>query len=292
MNGAGTAGGRNSAMADGAWHSFAAARGNFAGNRGIASTSRGLSNFGSSRIGGSAFASSTLGRNGLFRGDGLGVGGFGFNRGFGFGRGFGGCWGCGLGFGWGLGWGWPFWDWGFGWGWPGYWGLGWDYPGYYPYWDGYYDGPYSDNSWIWDDNNASNYSDYTGYTNNDQSSLDSGPSNQAPDFNQYDFSQPSNSGASQRVSPETTVTAASDPEYLPTVVYMKDGTKYEITSYWSSGNTLHYVNGQGGVSTVDVNQIDLQRTIDENAKHGVRFWVRPQPAAAAPAPAAQAAPTI
>ncbi|MFZ3365339.1 MAG: hypothetical protein WA153_18000, partial [Candidatus Acidiferrales bacterium] len=121
--------------------------------------------------------------------------------------------------------------------------------------------------------------------------LDSGTSDQPPDFNNYDFSGSSNSGASQQVSPEPTVTTANDPEYLPTVLYMKDGTTYQITSYWSSGNTLHYVNGQGGVSTVDVNQIDLQRTIDENAKNGVRFWVRPQPAAT-PAPAAQAAPAI
>jgi hypothetical protein len=181
--------------------------------------------------------------------------GFGPRFGFGFGLGFGWGWGCG-------GWGWPYW--GFGWGCPGYWGLGWDYPGWgYPYGDGY--GPYgSDDSWIWDNNNAGNYSDYTGDTSNDyDSSLNSGA--------------PSDAGQGAQGSAQPNAATATDPESTPTVVYLKDGTTFQVTSYWSSGNTLHYVTTEGRESSVDVDQIDLQRTDDENAKRGIRFPLTPKP---------------
>lgn len=265
-----------------------------------------MSSFGTSRIGGSAFANSGFGRGTLFEGNRFGNRGLsgygGLGRGWRGGYGWGGCWGCGLGFGWdwGFGWGWPYWGFDFGWGSP-YWELGWDYPWDYTYYWGDYGGP-TDTGWVWDNNDAANYSDYTGYTGNDQSSLNPGDSTQSPDFNNYNFSEPSNAGASQQISAEPNPTTAIDPESTPTVLYLKDGTTYQVTSYWSSGNTLHYVNSQGAVSSIDVNQIDLQRTVDENAKHGVRFWVKPQqsppkssaPAASAPAgsrptPAIQAA---
>ncbi len=180
-------------------------------------------------------------------------------RGRGFG-GLGGCWGCGLGF----GWGWPYWGFDFGWGWPGYWGLGWGYPGWvYPYGDGY--GPYgSDDSWVWDNSDAGNYSDYTGNTANDyDSSLNSGA--------------PSDTGQGAQDSAQPNPATATDPESTPTLLYLKDGTTYQVSSYWSSGNTLHYVTTQGRESSVDVDQIDLQRTVDENAKRGIRFPLKPKP---------------
>jgi hypothetical protein len=34
----------------------------------------------------------------------------------------------------------------------------------------------------------------------------------------------------------------------------------------------------GGESSVDMDQVDMQRTIDENAKRGVRFTLKPKPA--------------
>lgn len=240
------------------------------------------------------------------RGFGRPFGGFGrsFGRGFGYGyrgRGFGGCWGCGLGFGlgfgwgwgwpyWGFNWGWPYWDWGFGWGGPGYWGLGWGYPGWgYSYWDNNW-GPYAypyfgnyngyDDAWVWDNNNAGNFSDYTGGTATNNYSDDAVYSN-----------APSDNAAAAQSPSESNLTAAVDPESIPTVVYLKDGTSFQITSYWSSGNTLHYVNAQGGESTIDASQIDLQRTVSENAKNGIRFPIKPQPSTATPsAPAVPSTP--
>lgn len=260
---------RNSAMADGRWHSFGAGS-SFAG--------RGVGNFAGSRFGGERFAGNRFG----FRGRGFGFDRFGFHRfGFGFGRPFFG-FGLGLG-GWGCGWGWPYWDWG--WGCPGYWGLGWGYPGWGPY--GYGNGPDGyDDAWVWDNSDTGNYSDYTGDANvnmNPNYSDDSVYSNAPND--------------DEQAEPDTTQTQPGssnpvDPESIPTVVYLKDGTTLQMTAYWSSGNTLHYVNGQGGVSRLDVSQIDLQRTVDENAKHGVRFPIQPQRSTTVPsAPAMTASPS-
>lgn len=267
----------NGAIADGRWHSF---------GRGGGFGGRGAGNFALSHTGGNRFAGNGLG----FRGRGFGFDRFGFDRfgfnrfgfnrfGFGFGRpffGFGLGWGWGAG--WGCGWGWPYWDWG--WGCPGYWGLGWDYPAGEPYWDG--DGPYGyDDAWEWDNNNTGNYSDYTGDGNADYSD------------DSVDSSAPNDD---QQASQDTTQTQPSsthsvDPESIPTVVYLKDGTTLQMTAYWSSGNMLHYENGEGGVSTLDVNQIDFERTVDENAKHGVRFPIQPHPSTTRPsAPAMTSSP--
>jgi hypothetical protein len=122
--------GARSAVNDGAWHSFGAARGGaVAGRNGFAGMSNGLRSTSPLRSGG--FGGTV--RPGLGN---RGYGGFGGFGGLGYrGRG---CWNCGFGWGsgWGFGWGGGF-GLGFGWGWPywdaGLWGYPYAYP--YPYWD-------------------------------------------------------------------------------------------------------------------------------------------------------------
>lgn len=77
------------------------------------------------------------------------------------------------------------------------------------------------------------------------------------------------------------VSAAPD-----TLIYLKDGTSYAITDYWLVGDKLHYVTNYGGENSIDPQQLDFQRTVDENASRGVNFTLRPAPSpppAAAPA---------
>lgn len=282
-------GGVRNSNADGRWHSFGVGRSGFAGSR----FGRGI---GANGFAGRGFGRGVFGGRGVVgRGFGSRFGGVGrgYDRfGHGFGHGFGGCWDCGFGGGWGWGlglgwpywgfdWSWPYWDWGFGWGGPGYWGFGWGYPGWnYPYWNGYLGlAPYPytfndyDDAWEWDNSNAGDYGDYTGDTTSgysDNYSADSVYSNAADD----------GAGVSQAETEanSSNSTGVIDPESIPTVVYLKDGTSFQITSYWSSGNTLHYVDSQGGVSTIDASQIDLQRTASENAKRGIRFPIKSEPA--------------
>ncbi len=69
--------------------------------------------------------------------------------------------------------------------------------------------------------------------------------------------------------------AVSRPTIL---VYLKDGTTLAADDYWAVDGEFHYRVKYGGESSVDMDQVDMQRTIDENAKRGVRFTLKPKPA--------------
>jgi len=209
----------------------------------------------------------------------------GFNNGFhnGFHNGFG-CWGCGFGHGWGWGWGWGF---GWGWGWGGFWGpwgWGWGGPywpgyslGYYPYWPGYYDDPgYSIN-----------------YGNNpDYSSSNNGPVDNSGNYNAGPVA-PDNSGSaavpegSPNVNPDTGNVASSRPTVL---LYLKDGTTYAASDYWLQDGQLHYTVNYGGESTLNMDDLDLQRTVNENARRGVNFSLHPSPSSVNPQPSSNGSP--
>jgi hypothetical protein len=103
----------------------------------------------------------------------------------------------------------------------------------------------------------------------------------------YDNSAPADdSGGSYAPAPEQGTDQSSQaaaPAPPPaTLIYLKDGTSYEAMSYWLDAGKLHYITNYGGETTVDMGQLDLQRTVDENARIGVDFTLRPT----APTPAA------
>jgi hypothetical protein len=76
-----------------------------------------------------------------------------------------------------------------------------------------------------------------------------------------------------------------------TLIYLQDGSSYEMTDYWFANNKLHYVTNYGGENSVDLKQIDLQRTVDANAARGIDFTLHPAPPAAlTPPPSADSAP--
>jgi len=75
--------------------------------------------------------------------------------------------------------------------------------------------------------------------------------------------------------------AGSTPTIL---LYLKDGTVLAASDYWLANDQLHYRVNYGGENTVGLSQVDLQRTVDENAKRGVRFSLKPNPDATPAAP--------
>jgi len=76
---------------------------------------------------------------------------------------------------------------------------------------------------------------------------------------------------------------ANVAESTPSVLlYLKDGTTLVAWDYWVAGGKLHYTVRYGGESELDINDIDLQRTVDENAKRGVPFKLKPQPMISTP----------
>ncbi len=182
---------------------------------------------------------------------------------FGPGFGFGGCFGpfffgCGGGFfgggfGFGLGYGYGYCD-------P-FWGC----PG--GYYGGYYNGGYYGNQIY------------------NQSTDESSVSNE---FNPSRYWGPS-------APPEETGgggggASSSDSEV---VLFLKDGTVYAITDYWIADNRLHYVTNYGGENSIPLDQLDIQRTVDVNAKRGINITLRPTPQSqqAAPEPDTQPAPS-
>jgi hypothetical protein len=240
----------------------------FAGNRSFASNSVG---FRGGNFGGGFHGSNSIG---VFHG-----GGFGFHNGFGFRGGFG-CWGCG--FGRGFGWGWGGWGWGFGWGWGGFWGPAWGWGpyyglGYYPWgWPGYYDDP----------GYSINYGDNGNYSSSDNGPVDNNSGNYnagpvAPD-NPADVAPPSPND-----NPVTGDVSASRPTVL---LYLKDGTTYAASDYWLQDGMLHYTVNYGGESTLNMDDLDLQRTVNENARRGINFSLHPNPTSATPQPSSNGYP--
>jgi hypothetical protein len=220
---------------------------------------------------------------GVFHGGGSawhgGWGGGWHGGGWGWHGGWGGCWGCGFGWGWGWGFGW-------GWGWGGFWGPGWGWGGYwpgyslgyYPYWPGYYGDP----------GYSISYGDNGNYSSSDNGPVDngSGSYNAAP-------VAPDNSGviAEPQGSPNDNPNTGNVSSSRPTVLlYLKDGTTYAASDYWLQDGQLHYIVNYGGESTLDMDDLDLQRTVNENARRGVNFSLHPNPSTVNPQPSSDGYP--
>jgi hypothetical protein len=78
--------------------------------------------------------------------------------------------------------------------------------------------------------------------------------------------------ANENTNPVTGNVAATTPTVL---IYLNDGTTYAATDYWLADGKLHYYVNYGGENSVDMSQVDLQRTVNENSKRGVRFSLKP-----------------
>jgi hypothetical protein len=182
-------------------------------------------------------------------------------------------WGC-CGWGWGFGWGWVL---GGGWGWGGWWGpwwwgssYAWGYPAYaypYPIYPNYgvtYPQPYSGTD---QDNSYNNDSSYNGNSSNAAPSEDYF---QRPSFGgSLDAQVPQ---GSPNTNPDTGNVATTTPTVL---IYLKDGTMYTASDYWLVDGKLHYLTSYSTESVVSLDEVDLQRTVDENAKRGVTFNLKP-----------------
>jgi hypothetical protein len=156
-----------------------------------------------------------------------------------------------LGFGWGLGWPWfGNWNWGPAWidpiwGWPGYDNIGYS-PGYAP------DYSYNDNSY-WHSTPSENYQS----TDVVAAPLDQGYSASSPRDAKVD---------------------------MPALLYMKDGSVFAASDYWVENGNLHYVLSTGAEKMVDLDQVDIKRTIAENVDLGTQVTFKPRPSHSQPSP--------
>lgn len=77
--------------------------------------------------------------------------------------------------------------------------------------------------------------------------------------------------------PEESSPEEIEAEKILFVLYLKDGSVYAVTNYWVADGKLHYKTSYGGEDTIDLNDLDLQKTVDVNAKRGVPFTLKSSP---------------
>ncbi len=61
------------------------------------------------------------------------------------------------------------------------------------------------------------------------------------------------------------------------LLYLKDGTEYPARECWVAGGKLHCTATNGREGVIELDTLDIQRTVDENARRGVPFTLRPRP---------------
>ena len=81
----------------------------------------------------------------------------------------------------------------------------------------------------------------------------------------------------------------AEPEVAPapkpvTLLQLKDGAMYGVTDYWLDHGQLRYVPLYGGVNSVPLLRVDIEKTVELNSANGIGFNLRNAPAAR-PAPA-------
>jgi hypothetical protein len=169
-------------------------------------------------------------------------------------------------------WGGPFF--GLGFGFAPAWGLGWDQ---------------CDPGWGWGYSSFCGPDDYTyGYYGPDAYL----PAPPPPDEYEPEYPQPQEPEGNYLYEAPSGTQQSSGDNHYSVVVYLKDGTVYVVSDYWLSGGELHYRLGDGSEYGIDVNDIDLQKTVDINAKRGIDFTLRNTPPQdqTVPAPPANAPP--
>jgi hypothetical protein len=65
---------------------------------------------------------------------------------------------------------------------------------------------------------------------------------------------------------------------------MKNGSVYAASDYWVENDKLHYVLSTGAENTVDLDQLDVKRTVTENTDIGVQVTLKSRPGISAPSP--------
>lgn len=78
---------------------------------------------------------------------------------------------------------------------------------------------------------------------------------------------------------------SSETEYRPMItIYLRDGTGYGALDYWLTNGVLHFETTYGSEKSFPIDQVDMQRTVNENAARGVYFTFYTSPSPSDPGP--------
>lgn len=81
----------------------------------------------------------------------------------------------------------------------------------------------------------------------------------------------------QEAAPPSANTNPSNVNQPIVELVLKDGTVFGVTSYWLLNDRLYYITTYQIQSSIPMDQLDLQKTVDMNWKRGVTFTLTPEP---------------
>jgi hypothetical protein len=118
------------------------------------------------------------------------------------------------------------------------------------------------------------YDSGTGYTGGDSSAAYAA----TPNPNQYTSDGSAYNADSTYVAPSQQDAASAAPSDTPstTILFFTDRTSTEATSYWVAQDELHFITSYGGTSSVPLAQLDVNRTVQENAQRGISISLQAQ----------------
>ncbi len=76
--------------------------------------------------------------------------------------------------------------------------------------------------------------------------------------------------------------AESNPEQQVTVLVLKEGISFTVTDYWVEDGKLGYVTTYDRQNTIDLDRLDLDKTVKLNSARGIPFVLTERPAPATP----------
>jgi hypothetical protein len=60
-----------------------------------------------------------------------------------------------------------------------------------------------------------------------------------------------------------------------TLLQLRDGSMYGLVAYWVEDGQLHYTTTYGGQNSLELDRIDLEKTVQLNAERGIQFVLHP-----------------
>jgi hypothetical protein len=60
-----------------------------------------------------------------------------------------------------------------------------------------------------------------------------------------------------------------------TLLQLRDGSMYGLVAYWLKDGQLHYTTTYGGQNCLELDRIDLEKTVQLNAERGIQFVLHP-----------------
>jgi hypothetical protein len=112
---------------------------------------------------------------------------------------------------------------------------------------------------------------------------------QMPDYVPDDYpaeaqpAQPSNAtglsesrGGTQNAATNNAASVNKTKSEQPvTLLQLRDGSMYGLVAYWVEDGQLHYTTTYGGQNSLELDRIDLEKTVQLNAERGIQFVLHP-----------------